>query len=369
MGKIVWPGVAMIAVTYALARFSFGLFLPDISTSLKLKESSAGIAASAAYVSYSAALLTAPFLIRRFGCFRLIQAAGITALVGMSGIALAQSFSPLVISIFAAGIGSGWASPALSQVATISLKEADKDRGNMWINSGSGFGLLVSAPVALLFTEHWRLAYFLFVLIALAVLLWNSLSLPARQEKAVTAGSKASWYIIVKAKELLLASLLIGGSSAIFWTFSRSYLTVVHQMSTTESVTFWMVMGISGIIGGLTGSAIGKIGLALTYRLVFLLLLLAIALITVPADVAVYVSALLFGSTYIALTGVLVIWATRLFPAEPSIGVSLSFLALGLGQSLGSLAGGALIDSTAYPFAFLMFASLGTAGLFIAVRQ
>lgn len=33
------------------------------------------------------------------------------------------------------------------------------------------FGLLVSGPIALLFTEYWRLAYLLFVMIALAVFL------------------------------------------------------------------------------------------------------------------------------------------------------------------------------------------------------
>ncbi|MCM3759629.1 MFS transporter [Alkalihalobacillus oceani] len=369
MGKIVWPGVAMIAVTYALARFSFGLYLPDISASLQLKESTAGIAASAAFASYSLALLTAPFLTRMVGAFRLVQAAGLTVIVGMSGIALAQGLSLLVLSTFVAGLGSGWASPALSQIATNSLKEAEKDRANIWINSGSGFGLLVTGPVALLFTEYWRLAYLLFVMIALAVFLWNSLSLPVRQEKAGNWEWKVSWRSISKAKGLLSASLVIGLSSAVFWAFSRSYLTVVHQMTTRESITFWMVMGAAGIIGGLAGNIIRKFGLDVIYRVVLVLMLLAIGLITIPAVWSVYASALLFGSAYIALTGALIVWATRLFPAVPSIGVSLSFLALGLGQSLGSLAGGALIASTSYPFVFLMFAAIGTAGLFIAIKR
>ncbi|WP_285804086.1 hypothetical protein [Alkalicoccobacillus plakortidis] len=41
MWKYVFPGIAMIGVTYAFARFSFGLFLPNISESLNLSESDA----------------------------------------------------------------------------------------------------------------------------------------------------------------------------------------------------------------------------------------------------------------------------------------------------------------------------------------
>ena len=41
--KIVLPGIAMITTTYGLGRFSFGLFLPNISNDLQLSASQAGI--------------------------------------------------------------------------------------------------------------------------------------------------------------------------------------------------------------------------------------------------------------------------------------------------------------------------------------
>lgn len=50
--KLVLPGIAMIATTYGLARFSFGLFLPNISNDLKLSASQAGIISSLFYLSY-----------------------------------------------------------------------------------------------------------------------------------------------------------------------------------------------------------------------------------------------------------------------------------------------------------------------------
>lgn len=129
MWKIVLPGLAMIAVTYALARLSFGLFLPDISHSLGLSESEGGFVGSTAFVSYSIALFLSSYLIKKLGQHKVTMIAGLTAVVGMLGIATAQSFLHLVMSIFVAGIGSGLASPALSQIAKNTLNKKDLDQG------------------------------------------------------------------------------------------------------------------------------------------------------------------------------------------------------------------------------------------------
>ena len=47
--KLVIPGILMIAVTYGLGRFSFGLFLPDISQDLSLTPTQAGLISSLFY--------------------------------------------------------------------------------------------------------------------------------------------------------------------------------------------------------------------------------------------------------------------------------------------------------------------------------
>ena len=50
--KLVFPGIAMIATTYGLGRFSFGLFLPDITNDLSLSASQAGLNSSLFYLAY-----------------------------------------------------------------------------------------------------------------------------------------------------------------------------------------------------------------------------------------------------------------------------------------------------------------------------
>ncbi|WP_054710545.1 MFS transporter [Bacillus sp. JCM 19041] len=366
MWKIVLPGLAMIAVTYALARLSFGLFLPDISHSLGLSESEGGFVGSTAFVSYSIALFLSSYLIKKLGQHKVTMIAGLTAVVGMLGIATAQSFLHLVMSIFVAGIGSGLASPALSQIAKNTLNKKDLDQGNTWINSGTSFGIILTGPVVLLFTEHWRLSYLFFAIIAILVLIWNYYSIPSTNEQKQVIDQKLDWLSIInKAKFLLIASIIIGMSSSIYWTFSRSYLTTEYNMTPNESVVFWIIMGIAGVLGGVAGGFIQKIGLRWSYRLLLFLMTVSIFLLTVPANLTVYISAGLFGSTYIFLTGLFIVWGTRIFNTLPALGVSLSFLALGIGQSLGSFFAGKTIEMTTYPFSFILFAGLGLIGLFV----
>jgi sugar phosphate permease len=50
--KLVFPGIAMIATTYGLGRFSFGLFLPEVTNDLHLTASQSGVISSLFYLAY-----------------------------------------------------------------------------------------------------------------------------------------------------------------------------------------------------------------------------------------------------------------------------------------------------------------------------
>ncbi|MBO1001126.1 MFS transporter [Pseudogracilibacillus auburnensis] len=370
MNRIVFPGIAMIGVSYAFARFSFGMFLPDIAESLELTEAASGAISSLAYLAYCLALLTSSVFIYRTGAHTVVQMAGFCAVVGMIGIAIAPNLYVLTFGVLVAGLSSGWASPALSQVAVSNLQPSDRDRGNTWINTGTSFGLILSGPIVLLFTEHWRLSYSLFALIGIGVMLWNWKSVPkgeSRKNEKPVFGYKLfnQWK---KSGYLLIASFLVGTSSSIYWTFSRSYLTAEYDMSYLESVAFWIMMGISGILGGIAGGSIKKFGLTVAYRFTLVIMAFSIALITVHSVPMIYISGILFGIAYIFMTGIFIVWGTRLFIHNPSVAVSLSFLFLGIGQSLGSFIAGGIIEIVSYAAGFLLFAGIGLVGLVLPIK-
>ncbi|SMO57221.1 MFS transporter [Melghirimyces algeriensis] len=369
MRNIVCPGIAMIGVSYAFARFSFGLFLPEISNTLGLTEASSGFIGSVAYVAYCIALLTSSLLIQKSGQNITIRLAGISAVLGMVGIALSPNTIVLAGSVFLAGLSTGWASPAFGNVAANELNKQDRDRGNTWINTGTSFGIILSGPIALVFTEYWRLSYTLFAIIALAVLIWNAKAIPMRKPKTTSFSFRKPMKLWNKSDRLILASFLIGISSSIYWAFSRSFLALEHNVSYTVSIWFWMIMGVSGIVGGSAGGFIQRVGIQCAYRIGVSLMITSVALLTVPHLSFSFLSAILFGITYIFLTGVFIVWGTRLFPKNPSIGISLSFLLLGLGQFVGTSVAGSVIEFSSYTAAFLLFSFIGLIGLLVRVKQ
>ncbi|GEL68106.1 MFS transporter [Marinilactibacillus psychrotolerans] len=371
MFKLIAPGAAMIAVNYAFARFSYGLFLPYISDSLNLSESEAGLIGTLGYISYSIALICSNIFIDKFGPLKVTQLAGLSAVIGLLGIALSANYFLLGVSMFTAGLGSGWSSPAFSKLVDRSFPEDQKDQGNSWINSGTTFGIIISGPIALFFAEYWRNAFLFFALLAFATLIWNSMVIPNPEtsqessEKRIPAFQK----IIKNGLRIIIDSMIVGFSSSVFWTFSRSYLTAEHGFSNQESVLFWILMGIAGIAGGIVGKVIVMKGLNFSFRLFLSLLILSIALIIFPSRIMSYTAAVFFGIAYIAITGLLLVWGTKRFSDTPFVGVSLSFFCLGIGQTIGSTVAGMMIEMISYPFTFGLFALFGLMAFFVRVKE
>jgi MFS family permease len=83
------------------------------------------------------------------------------------------------------------------------------------------------------------------------------------------------------------------------------------------------------------------------------MVLLAVASSVLPLA---YTSAALFGSTYIMLTGVVLLWSVSVFPERPAAGLGAGFLLIAVGQVVGSPVAGALAGTTSPATAFFSFA-------------
>ena len=84
-----------------------------------------------------------------------------------------------------------------------------------------------------------------------------------------------------------------------------------------------------------------------------------IAAVAVAPDVLplAYGSAALFGSTYILLSGVVLVWSVSVFRERPSAGLGAGFLLISVGQVAGSPVAGALAGATSLPAAFFAFSA------------
>src|SRR3954454_22179388 len=91
------PGTAMIAVTFGLARYGYGLLLPDMKADIQMTASTAGLVSSAAYLSYLAANIGVVAVLSRWGPRVAVGGAALLAAVGMGVIAGAHSVMFLAI--------------------------------------------------------------------------------------------------------------------------------------------------------------------------------------------------------------------------------------------------------------------------------
>ncbi|WP_258933279.1 MFS transporter [Nesterenkonia pannonica] len=107
--------------------------------------------------------------------------------------ALAPSAAVLTLGVALGGLSTGIVSPPLAHAVALRVPRVRRDRTQAIVNSGTGLGVALSAPVALLTLEHWRSAWLAFSLAALIVTLWAAFSVP-RTREAKTYTVAVRWH-------------------------------------------------------------------------------------------------------------------------------------------------------------------------------
>lgn len=378
---LVAPGLALIAVTYGLARFAYGLFLPEMREAFDLSPSLLGVIGAGSYLGYCAAIVIALVYTSRTGPRRMAVAAGAVAVVGMTVVASAPAAWVLALGILVAGSSTGLASPPMGEAVARSIRKGLQDRANALINCGTSAGVALSGPAALLLTGQWRIAWAAFAIAGVAVVLWNAAVMPRKivadqdgresgqpDEDGAEADNSSritrlSFSYLMGARvrprsvPLFVAAFGLGFASAVYWTFSRELVVGAGDLGETGSTLFWTVIGISGLAGGGAGDLVGRFGLTTVLRGALLSMAAAIALLALAPGVLplAYASAALFGSTYIMLTGVILVWSVTVFRERPSAGLGAGFLLIAIGQVAGSPMAGALAGATSQATAFFWF--------------
>lgn len=379
MVGLVAPGLMMIAVTYGLARFAYGLFLPELREAFGLDDLMLGLIGAGSYVGYCVAIVLSLVFTSRIGPRRMIAAAGTVAVLGMALIATAPSAWMLAAGVLVAGTSTGLASPPMGDAVAQMIAPAKQDQANAMINSGTSAGVAISAPVALMVADQWRLAWAAFAAIGLAVLAWNVAIMPGKgapssgvrdnsSGEAVDTSSGVPslswrWFLSPRSLPLFVTAVGIGVASAAYWTFSRDLILQVGQPGPSGATAFWILLGVSGVTGAAAGNLVGRFGLTPALRSSLIGMAGATGLLAALASVraATYLSATLFGASYIMLTGIVLVWSVAVFRERPSAGIGASFFLLAAGQALGAPLAGALADATGLRITFVVFAGVALA--------
>lgn len=389
--RLILPGLLAIAVSYGLARYTYGLFVPNIRDELGLSTKVLGLIASGSYAGYLAAGLVTAATAAVTGPRLPVVIGALSAACGMLLIGLSAGPWSLAAGVILAGTSPGFAYTPFSDAIVRLIPEHQQSRTYAIINSGTSFGVMIAGPVALWASSSWRSAWLLFAVLAIVAAVWNGRLLPTGPHRRFyplgTAGEenvadesqlergdqegtdtrdtnvdttlplpplRLGWFLGPKSTRLFFVAFLIGLATSTYWTFSVDLISSRDATGGVGGSLFWFVLGISGIVGCIVGDAVDKVGLKSALLLTILSLagatgLLAIAPASFPAIV---ISAAVFGAGFIAVTGIVGVWSINVFYERPSAGFGAAFFLISAGQLIGPAAFGLLAERTSLVTAF-----------------
>ncbi|HER35421.1 MAG: MFS transporter [Halothiobacillaceae bacterium] len=357
-------GAGLIAITYGLARFAFGLFVPPIRAELGLTPEVIGLIGALPLISFVFASFAAPTLARRLGARYTAMLSGTLGASGLLVISQSTDATSLGIGVFACGLSTGLMMPALSGAMQAVVERSMHGRVSSIMNAGTSVGVAVAVPAVLFLADAWRLAYGSFVVLAVAGLVatWYVIPSVSRVSPSDTARppsiTRLQWWRLGR---LSVFSFLMGFVSAAYWIFAPDLVVNLGKLPPGATGLLWLAVGVAGLGGAVVADLADRNNPAITQALMLMMLSTSLALLAAaPGNVLLAgFSALVFGLAYMSLTGLYLMTGIRLLPGRLSLGPVLPFVAVSLGQAAGSPVVGVLIDRFGYDEAFATVAAIG----------
>lgn len=365
--RLTLSGFMLIAVTYGLARFAWGMMMPQVAQQISFSPRASGMLAACSYLAYCLATPGATLLLARWGVRSTAMLAALTAMLGLLLLAAASSTWLIAGGLFIAGLGAGLASPALASAVSRQIDASRQTAANTLINAGTGAGIIVSVPIFMLVPGGWRTACCCFAALALISLLLARYCLPAG--RADPQGSPVGWRDRLHNRALqrvIIIAFLSGVASAAWWCFGPDVLRQHSHLNEGQASMLWLVSGAAGILGALTGPLARCIGMRQVYWLAQLAMAVPLLLLAALTHFSYWLipAAALCGAGYVTLSGILLVAGAAATPQNAASGVAAAFLTLAIGQIGGAILFAQIYSSSAAT-ALLLFAAIPVALLFL----
>ncbi|NYJ02090.1 putative MFS family arabinose efflux permease [Nocardioides thalensis] len=355
----------MIAVTFGLARYGYGLLLPEMRTDLGMSAGAAGLVSSATYVSYLVANVAVVQVTERWGPRAAVALAAATAVAGMATIAVADTVAVLGVGVLVGGAASGFAFPPYADIVDRHVPAERRDVVWSTISSGTGWGVALAGPVAIVAGDQWRLAWAGFVAIAVVVGVAATRLAPARDDDGLRRPQlSVTWFFCPRSRPLLLSAVLVGIGSSVWWAFSVDAMQNA-DLGSTASRAVYATCGAACLLGSISGLAFAHTGLRSGYLAATALLAASLGLLAVAtAQLALaLVAAVSFGAFYASVIAAQGIWSAQVFAGHPAAGLAAVSAALTVGTLVGPSLAGVVIQESGHAVALLGAAAATAAAL------
>jgi predicted MFS family arabinose efflux permease len=346
---LVAASVALVGATYGLVRLAYGLLLPAMQRDLGFDEVAAGVVSSAASVVYCVGALVG-FAAAARAPVALVVAAGASACLGATGMAIAPDAWTAGSAAALSSAGAGLASPAIVELIRRRVSEPRVDRAQSIANAGTGPGLVAAGGLALALPD-WRAAW---VAAAVVTALATTAVLAAPRGAAPTRGADhgilPDRHWLAAHRRVVAVAVLAGAASAAGWTYAPSVIAASGLAGDVGALA-WIAVGVGGAAVVVTAGPLSRLSPRAAWAATIGLMGAAIAVLGAGGPAAGTIAAcVIFGWGYTAGTGALIAWTTRIDAAGAPRGTALLFIVLILGAGVGSTAVGlgiALVGSGA----------------------
>ncbi|MCZ0926551.1 MFS transporter [Halomonas janggokensis] len=357
-------GAALVAISYGLARFAFGLFVPSISNELDLSAYIVGIIGALPFVSFVLATMVAPLAANRLGARNLAVLSGCFGVAGLALISRSSDALSLGIGVFTCGVCTGLMMPALTSAMQVLVSRSMHGRVSSIMNAGTSIGIIVAVPTVVFLADAWRFTYTSFAVLAGigVVAAWFFIPSVSRVIPANAAPpppvTRQQWSRLVR---LSLFAFAMGFVSAPYWIFAPDLVVRLGELPPAFTGWLWFAAGIAGLGGAVVSDVADRNNPPITQALMLMMLAASLVLLAASPDqlALTMFSALVFGLAYMSLTGLYLMTGIRLLPGRPSMGPVLPFMACALGQAAGSPMVGMLVGKFGYADAFSVFCVIG----------
>ncbi|MFI7742464.1 MFS transporter [Kocuria rhizosphaericola] len=314
--RIGLAGAAVVGVAFGMARYAYGLTLPDIREDLGLSELVLGLVASATFAGYLAGLLLAGPLAARHGSRAPTTVGGACGVLGSVIVTVAQSPGLLAVGVVLAGSAGGWVWAPYSDIVTRAVSLRQQPRALAIITTGTSGGLLLLGGLAVFAAlGSWRLVWAGIALAAVAAAIVN-LRLVPRTSPVPRPDAR-------RGTSSLAAALRVPGAySVVYFAVIVIYFTYAADALDRGSLpaaavpALYAAIGLTGMVGVATGTLAQRMGSARVAALCLGTVGAALALLGLASDslTATMVSACIFGVGYMTGSAVLAVWTAELVP-------------------------------------------------------
>jgi predicted MFS family arabinose efflux permease len=363
-------GAAVVGVAFGMARYAYGLTLPDVRSEFGLSGLLLGLIASGTFAGYLVGLLSAPQLSARRGPRAPTTVGGVCGVAGAAIVAFAPSPWLLAAGAVLSGSAAGWVWAPYSDIVTAVAQRRHQPTLLAAITTGTSFGLIGLAALGLLgASTSWRLTWAGIALAAGLAALVNLRLVPRVVARlADDEAPRVSPWRQAMVPPLVYAVLYFAAITVYFTYASEAART--GGLTTSAAPLMFALIGFGGLVALRTGRMAGALGaraVGIGSVGVVSAALLLIGLGSTSLALTLF-SALLFGTGFMVGSSLLAIWTAQVMPDRPGDGFTIALVVGAVTSIAAPAAMGALIPSFGLSTMLVLVAAAAAAGTLLLAR-